>query len=119
MSTELAVIAGDRRASNAGSPLPALESFRPLHDVPLTICAELDRSDIPVRSLLALNVGSVLPLSRPAGENISLYAENVLLGTAEILVIHSALAVRIAELRDKAPDTEDAAAEINPVPSAT
>lgn len=81
-----------------------LESLRHLQRVPLTLRAELDRRLISVRDLLELRVDSILELERPAGENISLFAEDVLLGSGEVLVVDSSLAVRVAELRDKPPD---------------
>jgi flagellar motor switch protein FliN len=78
-----------------------LEDFQAILDVPLTLSAELDQRKISVSDLLALEVGSLLPLTRPTGENLDLYAGDVLLGSGEILVIDSGLAVRVAELRHR------------------
>jgi hypothetical protein len=52
-------------------------------------------------------VDSVLNLSRPTGENVDLYAGKVLIGYGEILVIEQSLAVRVAELRTRAPHDRD------------
>ncbi|MDQ2712616.1 MAG: FliM/FliN family flagellar motor switch protein [Acidobacteriota bacterium] len=78
-----------------------LENFQFLQDIPLSLFAELDRCKITVKQLLELREGSLLPLSRPTGENINIYAGNVLLGSGEILVIDSSLGVRVAEVREK------------------
>ncbi len=86
-----------------------LDSFAPIANVPLTLCAELDRRQISLREVLELNVGSIVSLTRPAGENIDLYAADILLGSGEVLVIDSSLAVRIAELKDKPPEQQTAA----------
>jgi flagellar motor switch protein FliN/FliY len=82
-------------------PGVALESFEFLGDVPVAIVAELDRRTISIRELLDLRAGSVLALTRPTGENIDLYAGNVLIGYGEVLVVESSLAVRLADLREK------------------
>lgn len=87
------------------APGIALDSFQKIQGVPLTLSAELDQRKITVRGLLELHVGSILVLTRPAGENISLYAADVLLASGEVLVLDSSLAVRLAELKDKPPDS--------------
>jgi flagellar motor switch protein FliN len=84
-------------------PKANIEEFRLLSDVQVTVRAELDRRKITFGELVRLEPGSVVVLTRPAGENIDLYVEDVLLGSGEILVIDSTLAIRIADLRDKPP----------------
>jgi len=83
---------------------PDLRGYAAIADVPVTLRAELDRRTIRVRDLLRLEVGSVLSLSRPAGENIDLYVGRVLVGSGEILVVDGMLSMRVADLRDKAPE---------------
>jgi len=78
-----------------------LETYSPIMDVHLDIYAELDKRIVMFRELVSLDVDSLLPLSRPSGENIDIYVGDVLLGSGEILVIEGSLAVRIADLRDK------------------
>ncbi len=67
-------------------------------DVPLAIRAELDRKMVSVRALLEWREGTVVGLSRPAGENVDLYANDVYIGTGEILVTEGALAVRLSDI---------------------
>ena len=78
-----------------------MESYAPIIDVDVNIYAELDQRIVSFGELVNLNVGSLLPLSRPSGENIDIYVEDVLLGNGEILVIEGKLAIRVADLRDK------------------
>jgi flagellar motor switch/type III secretory pathway protein FliN len=82
---------------------PVLEQFRLLEEVPLVLRAELDRRTISFGALMKLDVGSLLVLSRPTGENIDLYAGEVMIGSGEILVVDASMAVRIADLREKVP----------------
>ena len=83
--------------------------FQIVEDVNLTLRAELDQRTISFPELLGLEVDSILNLTRPTGENVDLYAGNVLIGYGEILVIEQSLAVRVAELRARATheDEED------------
>lgn len=71
-----------------------------LTDVPIGLRAELDQTTLTFGEVLDLEVGSVIPLSRPTGENIDVYAENVLIGWGEVLIIDGALTVRLADLRN-------------------
>lgn len=78
-----------------------LNSYSVLANVDIAVTAELDHRKISFRDLLLLELDSVLVLGRPVGENIDVYVDRVLLGTAEILVVDESLAVRVADLRDK------------------
>ena len=80
---------------------PELQSFDFISDVPVTLHAELDRRSIEVHQLLKLEVNSVLPMTRPAGENIDLYLGRVLIGSGEVLVVDGMLVLRVSDLRDK------------------
>lgn len=79
-----------------------MKGLEAIEDVPLPLRAELGRKTISFRELLDLKMGSIVPLSRPAGENVDLYAGEAYLGSGEILVIDGVLAVRLADIgRDR------------------
>lgn len=78
-----------------------LADFQELENVKLSVVAELDRGTISMGELLNLNVGDVLPFARPIGENIDLFAADILIGNAEILAVNEKLAVRIADVNRK------------------
>ncbi len=82
------------------SEAPALPGFEPIEDLAILLQAELDHKTFTFEQLVNLDVGCVLQLGRPTGENVDLYAEDVLLGSGEILIVDSTLAVRIADLRN-------------------
>ena len=84
-----------------------LGSLENVGDVPLTIRAELDRKQISVRELLDLQKDSVVLLSRPAGENVDLYASEVYMGSGEILVIGGGLAIRLADIASESARTSE------------
>lgn len=88
----------------------SLPGYELIDDVRITLHAQLGHETLSFEALVNLSVGSVLQLGLATGENVGLYAEDVLLGSGEILVLDSTLAVRIADLRGKP-------AEIKPIPA--
>jgi flagellar motor switch protein FliN/FliY len=83
---------------------PSLESYQMLHNVPVSVQAELDRKMMTVGELLGLRVDDVVVFPRPAGENISVYVAGTLIGWAEVSVTEGAMAVRMADLRNAPMD---------------
>lgn len=81
---------------------PDIRAFDSFGDIELQVLAIIDRTTISLRDLTHLEIDQLLTLSRPAGENIDLLVGDVLIGSAEILVTDEKLAVRVAELREKA-----------------
>jgi flagellar motor switch/type III secretory pathway protein FliN len=77
-----------------------LEEMEGLSDIVIAMRAELDRTTLTFGELLNLDVGSILPLSRPTGENIDIYAEDVLIGWGEVLLMEGTMTVRLADLRN-------------------
>gem|GEM_PF-2340845 len=80
---------------------PDFSGYREMENVKLTVVAELDRGMISMGELLNLKVGDILPFSRPVGENIDLFASDILIGNAEILALNEKLAVRVADVNRK------------------
>jgi len=81
-------------------PDPVLDQFEKCGDVLVEVRAELDRTAFTVLELLGLEPGSLLEFSRSTGENIDIYAGEVLLGWGEVLLMDGSMAVRIADLRN-------------------
>jgi flagellar motor switch protein FliN/FliY len=74
-----------------------LEEIAPLADIPIDLEMELDRKVIPFREVLAWEPGSIVWLTRSAGENIDVRAGGELLGSGEIVVIESTFGIRITD----------------------
>lgn len=83
-----------------------LSEYQSLENVKLPVLAELDRGMISMSELLSLEIGDVLPFARPIGENIDLFAGDVLIGSAEVLALNDKLAVRIADVNRKLVSTQ-------------
>ncbi len=73
------------------------EEIAHLADVPLRIETELDRKIMKVREILDLEPGSVVWLTRSAGENLDIYIGGTLVGFGEIVIIESIMGVRITD----------------------
>lgn len=66
-------------------------------DVPLELEVELDRKSMTIRQVLELGVGSVIPMTRSAGENIDIRVHGTLIGFGEIVIIEDSMGVRITD----------------------
>lgn len=73
------------------------EEIAHLADVPLRIETELDRKIMKVHEILDLEPGSVVWLTRSAGENLDIYIGGTLVGFGEIVIIESIMGVRITD----------------------
>ncbi len=75
----------------------ALNDITRFADVPVELEVELDRRVLSVREILELEAGSVIGMTRSAGENIDLYVGGKLVGYGEIVLIESNIGVRITD----------------------
>jgi len=77
--------------------LLGLESLQHIADVKLDIEVELDRKVVTLRQVLELETGSVVKLTRSAGENIDIMVGGVVVAFGEIVVIEDMMGVRITD----------------------
>lgn len=82
------------------SPTPSEEiSF--LADVPLRIEVELDRKVMTLAQVLELDAGSVVRMTRSAGENIDILVGGTLVGFGEIVIIEESVGVRMTDFNNE------------------
>ncbi|MDX2151326.1 MAG: FliM/FliN family flagellar motor switch protein [Bryobacteraceae bacterium] len=74
-----------------------LELIGHLSDVPVDVDLELDRKPMSMREVLELDVGSVIKMTRSAGENIDILIGGALVGFGEIVIIEDGMGVRITD----------------------
>jgi flagellar motor switch protein FliN/FliY len=79
----------------------ALDEIIHLADVEVTVEAELDRRNMSVSEILAVGEGTVLKMSRAAGENIEILIGGARIGSAEIVIIEDAVGVRITDFNEE------------------
>jgi flagellar motor switch protein FliN/FliY len=69
-----------------------------LHDVELEVTAELGRTRMTVRELLALTPGAVIELDRAAGGPVDLLVNDRVIARGEVVVIDESFGIRITEI---------------------
>ena len=65
--------------------------------VPIQVEVQLDRRWMKLSEILALEEGSIVEMSRSAGENIDIYIGSKLAAFGEIVIIESTMGVRITD----------------------
>ncbi len=80
-----------------------LEEVALVADLPITLQMELDRKIVKFREVLEWEVGSVVWLTRSAGEAIDIYAGGALLGFGEIVIIENTFGIRITDFGSTGP----------------
>jgi flagellar motor switch protein FliN len=73
-------------------------SLSVLHDVELLVTAELGRTVMPVRDVLALAPGMVVEIDRIAGSPIDLLVNGRRIAAGEVVVIDEEFGIRITEI---------------------
>ncbi len=87
--------------STSGDELRSHEVLH-LSDMTMDIEVELDKKVVTMRQMLDLDNGSVLKLTRSAGENIDILVGGALVAFGEIVVIEDMMGVRITDFNTEA-----------------
>ena len=69
-----------------------------LLDIPIEVTVELGRSKMLVNELLQLGQGSVIELSKLAGETLEILANQKLIARGEVVVVNDKYGVRLTEV---------------------
>lgn len=80
------------------SQIKSMDSFA---DVSVVVEAHFEERLMDLREVLAMRPGTVISLNRPAGETLLVFVGNVLLASAEVIVIEDHLALRITEFKSR------------------
>ena len=75
-------------------------------DVPLELTVELGRTKMMINDLLRLGHGSVIELSKLAGETLDILANQRLIARGEVVVINEKYGIRITEIISPAERVE-------------
>ncbi len=73
-------------------------ALRLLHDVEMTLTAEIGRTRLPVRQVLDLVPGTVLELDRAAGAPADVMVNGRLVARGEVVVVDEEYGIRITEI---------------------
>lgn len=78
-----------------------LEQVAGYTDIPINIEVQLDRRILTVRKILEMAPGSVIRMTRSAGENLDIVIGGVLVGFGEIVITETTTGVRITDFRQE------------------
>jgi len=67
-------------------------------DIPLTVTVELGRSKMLINDLLQLGQGSVIELTKLAGEPLEVLVNQKLVARGEVVVVNEKLGVRLTDI---------------------
>lgn len=85
-------------ASGAPASSAAAANMEFILDVPLEVTVELGRTKLLVHELLKLGQGSVVELSKLAGETLEILANQKLVARGEAVVVNDKYGVRLTEV---------------------
>jgi flagellar motor switch protein FliN/FliY len=101
--TEAAMNAQNQNAGNANAPTsrgpqPPVQSLDFILDVPLKLTVELGRSRMAVREILQLAQGSVVELTKFAGEPLEVLVNDKLIARGEVVVVNEKFGIRLTDI---------------------
>jgi flagellar motor switch protein FliN/FliY len=67
-------------------------------DIPLEITVELGRTTMPIFDLLQLGQGSIVELSKVAGEPLEILVNKKLIARGEVVVVNEKFAIRLTDV---------------------
>lgn len=92
-SSEAAAAAVEGTGGSDGSP-----SLDLVLDIPLEVTVEIGRTRLAVRELLALGQGSVVTLSKPAGEPLDILVNGRPIARGEAVLVGEKFGVRLTDV---------------------
>jgi flagellar motor switch protein FliN/FliY len=81
-----------------GKPASQQHNMDFILDIPLEITVELGRTTLMINDLLKLGQGSVVELSKIAGENLEVLANQRLIARGEVVVVNEKYGIRLTEI---------------------
>ena len=67
-------------------------------DIPVQLTVELGRTKMPIKNLVRLTQGSVVPLNTNVAEPLDVYVNGTLVAKAEIVVIQDKFGIRLTDI---------------------
>ena len=101
VETPSADSAGKPETSTASDESPAAEepvNMEFLLDIPLEVTVELGRTKMLINDMLKLGQGSVIELSKLAGESLEILANQKPIARGEVVVVNEKYGVRLTEI---------------------
>jgi flagellar motor switch protein FliN len=88
----------DQSKARKNTNTPTTSDLDFILDIPLEITVELGRTTMMINDLLKLGQGSVIELSKPAGDTLEILANNRLIAKGDVVVINDKYGIRLTEV---------------------
>jgi len=95
-----------KAVENKEEPGPKDRNLNLILDIPLRVTVELGRTKMPVSELLNLTQGSVIELSKLAGEPMEVLVNDKLIARGEAVVVKEKFGVRLTDIISPAERVE-------------
>jgi flagellar motor switch protein FliN len=82
----------------AKSAMMGIQSLDFILDIPLKVTVELGRSKLAIRDILQLAQGSVIELSKFAGEPLEVLVNDKLIARGEVVVVNEKFGIRLTDI---------------------
>lgn len=108
MASDMATSAAAEKKSSDAAAVSAGKdrNLNLILDIPLRVTVELGRTKMPVSELLNLTQGSVIELSKLAGEPMEVLVNDKLIARGEAVVVNEKFGVRLTDIISPAERVE-------------
>lgn len=89
---------GAQGGAARGGASNSVQSLDFILDIPLKVTVELGRSKMAVRDILQLSQGSVVELSKFAGEPLEVLVNDKLIARGEVVVVNEKFGIRLTDI---------------------
>ena len=88
----------DRLVMDDQKDVPQMKNLDFIMDIPLQLTVELGRTKLLVRDVLQLNQGSVVELTKLAGEPLDVFVNSKLVARGEAVVVNDKFGIRLLDI---------------------
>ena len=88
----------EKLASDDQKEIPQVKNLDFIMDIPLQLTVELGRTKLLVRDVLQLNQGSVVELTKLAGEPLDVFVNSKLVARGEAVVVNDKFSIRLLDI---------------------
>jgi flagellar motor switch protein FliN/FliY len=89
---------GAASVKKSAAPAGPVQSLDFVLDIPLRVTAELGRTKMSIREVLELGQGSVIELSKLAGEPLEVLVNEKLVARGEVVVVNEKFGIRLTDI---------------------
>lgn len=88
----------EKLAIEENKEAPQMKNLEFIMDIPLQLTVELGRTKLLVKDVLQLNQGSVVELTKLAGEPLDVFVNSKLVARGEAVVVNDKFGIRLLDI---------------------